>query len=121
MKSPFARLFALTFMVAMFSSLNGEEEEAPALFVDSISIQVMSDLTLPGGDDPLTIAQQKFFSVPFSEEHLSLRISEMDYFLPDDHVSTFILNASLLDWNVALPLAETTYAEGFTEPSAEED
>lgn len=90
------------------------------MFVDSINLQVMTDLKFPGGDDPLTISRKKFFSVPFSEDNLSLRISEMDYFLPVDHISMFTLDASLLDWNVALPLPETTFAEGVSDPSAEE-
>lgn len=121
MKLPFARLFALTLVVTTFSFLNGQEERAPVLFVDSISLQVMTDLKFPGGEDPVSIARKKFFSVPFSEENLSLRIAENDYFLPEDNISMFIMDVSLLDWNVALPLPETTFAEGVADDSSVEE
>ena len=104
----------------MFSFLNGQGEKKTSLFVDSINLQVMTELKLPGGADPLAIAEKKFFSVPFFEEDLSLRIAENDYFLSEDHVSMFVFESSLLDWNVALPLPNTTYAEGVVDPSTDE-
>jgi hemolysin activation/secretion protein len=67
MKFPSAKVFALTFLITTFSFLNGEEEE-PTLFVDSINLQVMTELRIPGKDDPLKITQEKFYNIPFSEE-----------------------------------------------------
>ena len=47
------------------------------LFVDSINLQVMTDLTLPGKDDPLMITQGKFFNIPFSENEIAFSLPEL--------------------------------------------
>ena len=66
MKLSSAKVFALTFLITALSLLNGEEGGEPTLFVDSFNLQVMTDLTLPGKSDPLSVLQGKFFEVPFS-------------------------------------------------------
>ena len=77
MKFPSAKVFALTLLITTFSFLNGEEGVEPTLFVDSINLQVMTDLTLPGKDDPLMITQGKFFSIPFSEEQIDFSLPKL--------------------------------------------
>ena len=75
MKLSFAKASAFTLLITTISFLNGEEGEELTLFVDSINLQVMTDLTISGKDDPLTIAHKSFYRVPFSQENLSFSIS----------------------------------------------
>ena len=63
MKLSFAKVFALTFLITTCSFLNGEVDEEPTLFIDSISLQMMTDLTIPGIDDPITVARENVYSL----------------------------------------------------------
>ena len=76
-KLSFAKFFVLSFLMTIFSCLYGEEVEEPTLLVDSISLQVMTDLIIPGKDDPLAVTQEEFFIITFSEEEVGLYLSEL--------------------------------------------
>lgn len=109
MKLSFAKVFAFTLLITTISFLNGEENEEPTLFVDSINLQVMTDLTIPGKDDPLTIANKNFYSAPFSPENLSFSLPGAS--LPQESITLFLPESSFPEKKITFYFPESSFPE----------